>query len=676
MTRSKQQGFKAGTAKGDVGELGEAAIARSARSRTMWQALGGAGYRCVSQFKTPRAWLLAGMHAAIFAGAYYVANLLRFDFAPPPKQMVLFWATLGWVVVIQLATFALLGQFRGWWRYVTFADLTALLLASVLACCMLVVVIFFFHWSPLVPRSTLILDCMLVIGILGAVRASWRMIRETFRPMVNGKDCRWALLVGTDLSSGILAHQVQSLWRLPYRIRGFLTTNGSTPDTHLGQIPILGRLEEVEEIALSYRIHDVLVVAGTLPGQRLRSLMEACDRSGLELKIIRSMEDRLEGDNHIPVRDIEINDLLGREPVQLDMENIGQLLEGRRVMVTGAGGSIGSEICRQIIAFHPESLVLLGRGENRIFAIDRELRGLRTATSLYPCIADVTNRERMQQVFRNYRPEVVFHAAAHKHVPLMEDNVGEAIRNNVLGTKCVADLADSHGTSTFVLISTDKAVRPTSVMGATKQIAERYVHTLSQQSATRFMVVRFGNVLGSAGSVVPIFKEQIRGGGPITITDPRMVRFFMTIPEASQLVLQAAAMGAGGEIFVLEMGEPVRIVDLARDMVRLSGLPEQAIEIVFTGIRPGEKLYEELYFEEEQTLETAHPKLRAARHRDYSLGEVRRSIAQLEHLVNEPDELLRGCLRDTVPEFHSPIDDTVKKAALLCLANHEVKASA
>ena len=246
----------------------------------------------------------------------------------------------------------------------------------------------------------------------------------------------------------------------------------------------------------------------------------------------------------------------------------------------------------------------------------------------------------------------------------------------MLGTKCVADLADRHGVSNFVLISTDKAVRPTSVMGATKQIAERYVHTLSQQSATRFMVVRFGNVLGSAGSVVPIFKEQIRAGGPITITDQRMVRFFMTIPEASQLVLQAAAMGAGGEIFVLEMGEPVRIVDLARDMVRLSGLPQHAIEIVFTGIRPGEKLYEELYFEEEQTLETAHPKLRAARHRDYSLGEVRRSIAQLEHLVNEPDELLRGCLRDIVPEFRSSIDETVKKAALLCLANHEVKASA
>ena len=252
---------------------------------------------------------------------------------------------------------------------------------------------------------------------------------------------------------------------------------------------------------------------------------------------------------------------------------------------------------------------------------------------LYPCIGDVTNRERMDQIFRTHRPEVVFHAAAHKHVPLMEANVGEAIRNNVLGTKCVADLADRYGVLSFVLISTDKAVHPTSVMGATKQIAERYVHTLSQESATRFTVVRFGNVLGSAGSVVPIFQEQVRRGGPITVTDPRMTRFFMTIPEASQLVLQAATMGAGGEIFVLEMGEPVRIVDLARDLIRLSGLPEHAIEITFTGVRPGEKLYEELYFDDEQTLPTSHPKLRAAYHRPYSLAEVRRAIAQLERLL-------------------------------------------
>jgi FlaA1/EpsC-like NDP-sugar epimerase len=388
----------------------------------------------------------------------------------------------------------------------------------------------------------------------------------------------------------------------------------------------------------------------------LRSLMEACEEGGLSLRIIRSLEDRLQGDSRVPLRDIEINDLLGRDAVTLDTENIGKLLEGRRVMVTGAGGSIGSEICRQIVKFNPESLTLVGRGENRIFAIERELLALQTGITLYPCIADVTNRQRMEQVFAERRPEVVFHAAAHKHVPLMEANVGEAIRNNVFGTRCIASLSDEYGVASFVMVSTDKAVRPTSVMGATKQIAERFVHTLSQESSTRFTVVRFGNVLGSAGSVVPIFQEQIRHGGPITVTDPRMERFFMTIPEASQLVLQAATMGAGGEIFVLEMGEPVKIVDLARDLIRLSGLPEHAIEISFSGIRPGEKLYEELYFDDEQTLPTSHPKLRAAYHRPYSLAEVRQTVGELERLLNEPNDSLRRKLREIIPEFGPPSD--------------------
>jgi FlaA1/EpsC-like NDP-sugar epimerase len=281
----------------------------------------------------------------------------------------------------------------------------------------------------------------------------------------------------------------------------------------------------------------------------------------------------------------------------------------------------------------------------------------------------------MEQIFQEHRPEVVFHAAAHKHVPLMEANVGEAVRNNVLGTKCLADLADQYGVVSFVMVSTDKAVRPTSVMGVTKQIAERYVHTLSQESTTRFTVVRFGNVLGSAGSVVPIFQQQIRNGGPITVTDPRMTRYFMTIPEASQLVLQAATMGAGGEIYVLEMGEPVKIVDLARDLIRLSGLPEHAIEITFTGIRRGEKLYEELYFEDEQTLPTTHPKVRAAWHRPYSLGEVRHVIGQLERSLDEPEASLRRRLHEIVPEFtgHSAVAET---PVSLRVEGHGVKASA
>lgn len=632
--------------------------------------------RVGQQLASPRAWSLGFAHAAVFCAAYWLAFLLRFDFFLPPRALDAFLSSIGWVVGLQLVLFYLLGQFQGWWRYVTFADFVALLRAATLSFLVLAIGNFFFHFPVLLPRSVILLDTLLIVALLGAFRASWRLFQEVLQPFLSDKECRWALMVGTDLSNGILAHQIQSHTGLPYRIRGFLAIDDGPTGAQLGQIPILGTLKEIQQVALGYRASDILVVAGTLPGHKLRHLMEVCATADLNLKIIRPIEDRLAGDDRVPIRDIEINDLLGRDPITLDTQNIGKLLQGRRVMVTGAGGSIGSEICRQIAAFHPESLILVGRGENRIFAIEMELRGKVGSTTLYPCIADVTNRERMEQIFKTHRPEVVFHAAAHKHVPLMEANVGEAIRNNVFGTKCVADLADRYGAQSFVLISTDKAVHPTSIMGATKQIAERYVHTLSQESTTRFTVVRFGNVLGSAGSVVPIFQEQIRSGGPITVTDPRMTRFFMTIPEASQLVLQAATMAAGGEIFVLEMGEPVKIVDLARDLIRLSGLPEHAIEITFTGVRPGEKLYEELYFDDEQTLPTSHPKLRAAYHRPYHLAEVRHAIAQLERMVNDPDDVLRRKLREIVPEFNSWYAGDDKGPLPLCLENHEVKATA
>jgi FlaA1/EpsC-like NDP-sugar epimerase len=305
----------------------------------------------------------------------------------------------------------------------------------------------------------------------------------------------------------------------------------------------------------------------------------------------------------------------------------------------------------------------VGRGENRIFKVERKLRAVNSSAALQPCIADITDEARVRQLFTQFHPEVVFHAAAHKHVPLMEMNVGEAIRNNVGGTRVMAEMADEFGVRNFVFISTDKAVHPSSIMGVSKQIAERFVHAMSQTSSTCFTVVRFGNVLGSDGSVVPIFQDQIRRGGPITVTDPRMTRFFMTIPEASQLVLQAAAMGRGGEIFVLEMGEPVRIVDLARDLVRLSGLPEDSIEICFTGIRPGEKLYEELYFDDEETLPTAHPKLRAAYHRPYTLAEVRQTIAQLQALIHAPEEELRRKLCEIVEEYASQVRNAAATVA-------------
>jgi FlaA1/EpsC-like NDP-sugar epimerase len=598
---------------------------------------------------------LAVGHAALFAGVYWLAFCLRFDFAVPRHALEVFWLSLPWLLTLKCLVFFVSNQFHGWWRFVTFADLVALLRAVLVALVAVAAIDYFLVPSYQIPRSVLILDSLLGLLVLGALRASWRLLREHFHPMLQKKGSG-ALMVGVDHSSAILAYQIQSHLDLGYRIRGFVTTHrdAARPGSRLGQIPVLGPVEDIREIATAADAKDVLVMAGTLSGPQLRLLMDVCRQSQLNLKIIRSAADQLNANARVPIRDIEISDLLRRDPVELDAASIGQMLEGRRVMVTGAGGSIGSEICRQILRFNPRMLILVGRGENRIFAVENELRRTFPAAILRACIGDVTNQDRMRGIFEEYRPEVVFHAAAHKHVPLMEHNVNEAIRNNVFGTKCVADLSDEMGVEGFVAISTDKVVNPTSVMGVSKQLAERYVHALSQGSSTRFMVVRFGNVLGSNGSVVPIFQEQIRNGGPITVTDPRMTRFFMTIPEASQLVLQAAAMGRGGEIFVLEMGEPVKIVDLARDLIRLSGLPEHAVEITFTGIRPGEKLYEELYFDDEQTLPTSHRKVRAAYHRPFLMDEAKAMIDQLSERLNASDESLREKLHELVPEYTPP----------------------
>ncbi len=351
------------------------------------------------------------------------------------------------------------------------------------------------------------------------------------------------------------------------------------------------------------------------------------------------------------IREVEVDDLLKREPIRLDMERIKRQITGRRVMVTGAGGSIGSEICRRLASCEPAELILLGRGENRIFFLERELRALGASPKLTPIIADVSNKERIDGIFDATKPEIVFHTAAHKHIALMEANVPEAIRNNIYGTKVVADASDRCGAEKFVMVSTDKAVNPTNVMGCSKQMAERYVNALAERSKTKFIVTRFGNVLGSNGSVAPIFTEQIRRGGPITVTDFRMTRYFMTISEAAQLVLEAGAMGKGGEIFVLDMGEPVKIETLARDLIRLSGLPENAIEIREIGLRPGEKLYEELYFETETRIETEQKKIFAANHRQFNLDEIQAQLDELLSMLDAPQDKIRERLAEFVPEY-------------------------
>lgn len=600
-----------------------------------------------------RIWLLGISHAVIFTAAYWVAFGLRFDFAIPWEFQRKLVATLPLLLTTKLVVFYALGHFHGWWRYVTFSDLVALLKATVISLLMMVL---FNHYllEGMIPRVVVFLDAVITLLLLGSLRASWRLYREQLA--FRWRDHRIALMMGADDRSVLTACQIQSHPELPFRIVGLLDHDESRCGSRMGGIPIVGSPQRLGELAATYRVTDVLTIADALTGRQLRQLMEDCDAANLTLKMVPSYLNHLNGDGPVPIRDVDIEDLLRREPVQLDQALISRELCGRTALVTGAGGSIGSEICRQLVQFGPRRLILVDHGENALFLIHHELtRGL-APVEIIPVVADILDEERMRQVFNQHRPEFVVHAAAHKHVGLMESNIAACARNNVLGTKVVADQAHAIGARKFVLISTDKAVNPTSVMGATKQIAERYINAIAQESTTAFIVVRFGNVLGSNGSVVPLFKEQIRRGGPITVTDERMTRFFMTIPEASQLVLQAAAMGRGGEIFVLEMGEQLSISDLARDLIRLSGLPSDAIEIRYVGIRPGEKLYEELYFSDEQSLSTPHSKVRAAYHRPYRVAEVLEAIRSLEPLVSGPDAVVRSQLQKIVPEFKTPQD--------------------
>ena len=411
-------------------------------------------------------------------------------------------------------------------------------------------------------------------------------------------------------------------------------------------------MKDLSELMEALHAETLFVVSGALPAKEMRELLDVATDSHFEIKILPRLQEQLKGMDKIPIREVSYDDLLRREPADLDLNAIGEIIAHRSVMVTGAGGSIGSELCRQLVKFQPRELILLGRGENRIYEIERELKGLGLKVDLVPKIVNITDKERLAEVFRNHYPSIVFHAAAHKHVPLVEQNVGESIINNVLGTKNIADLADEYGVGRFVMVSTDKAVNPTSVMGCTKHMAERYCQTLDATSKTSFISTRFGNVLGSAGSVVPLFQKQIQAGGPITITDRRMTRYFMTIPEASQLVVQAATMGLGGEIFVLEMGEPVKIMDLANDLIRLAGHPSGSIDIVESGIRPGEKLFEELYYKNEKSIPTSHEKILSSKSRTYAIEEVNTQVKQLVAAAFETDEQVKGLLKTFIKEFH------------------------
>lgn len=604
------------------------------------------------------------LDVAMLSITYWAAWLFRFEFDIPSTWLRVLLGTWPYVVLLQYLGLAVFRVPALSWRYLGIGDVIRVLFAMSASTAVLIGVRIV---QPLVedavgvvgiPLGVLSIHFVLgFVGIVGirATRRVYGEARDRARK-VTGDEKDRVLLIGAGQAGVLVAREIAHRPDLGLHPIGFLDDDPVKQGMTIGGLSVLGTTNNVQEIAHRKHVTRVLITIANAPGEQIRRITERCRDAQLETKIIPGIYE-IVGDklNLSRIREVAIEDLLGRAPVQLDEEVVGASIRSRVVVVTGAGGSIGSELCRQVCRYGPARLVLIERYENALFEVHRELTSAFPQVPIDPRVGDICDATRMEQLFAESKPELVFHAAAHKHVPMMEWNPGEAVKNNVGGTRILADLSDRFGVQRFVLISTDKAVNPTSVMGATKRIAEIYLHALSRRSSTRFVAVRFGNVLGSAGSVIPIFRQQIAAGGPLTVTHPEMRRYFMTIPEASQLVLQAGAMGEGGEIFILDMGEPVKIVDLARDLITLSGLrPDEDIEIRFSGVRPGEKLFEELSTSAEQAEKTRHPKVFIGRIPTHSVDAVREGVdGLLELTASAAPEMLRAAISKIVPEYET-----------------------
>jgi FlaA1/EpsC-like NDP-sugar epimerase len=589
----------------------------------------------------------------LIAAANVIAFALRFEGNIPPDYARLLLQGLPIVLAIYGSGLVVFGIQRGLWRYVGLHDLGRILWASVVCSAVLYGVVHGLLGWTAYPRSVVILTGVLSGLFLAGIRLMVRWFREWLH--IVSPTARRVLVIGAGNAGELLIRDMLSDGGSHYRPVGLVDDDPIKRKMKIHGVPVVGTVADISGLACSLVAHEIIVAmpsASTSVKQRILAASEGCK---VPIKTLPSVKQLLANPQALrQVRPMSLEDLLQREPVQLDRQELHPLLEGKRVLVTGAGGSIGSELCRQIARYHPATLILFERYENGLFALDLELRAQFPKITIVPAIGDVTVSDRVTEVLQQTDPELVFHAAAHKHVPLMELNPKEAVRNNVFGTKTMAEASLASGVDRFVLISTDKAVNPTSVMGATKRVAEDLLQSVSHRGRTKFTVVRFGNVLGSNGSVVPLFAEQIRKGGPVTVTHPEIKRFFMTIPEAVQLVLQASLLGQGGEVFVLDMGEQVKVVDLARNMIVLSGLvPNQDIQIEYSGLRPGEKLYEELFEETEQVEPTAHAKIRRAINAAAVQSDrLDCAIANLEAAVShgDDDELIRR-LNDAVPTY-------------------------
>ncbi|MBA7477676.1 UDP-N-acetyl-alpha-D-glucosamine C6 dehydratase [subsurface metagenome] len=631
------------------------------------------------EFSTPPAGLLTFRkpliilaHIVVFAVSLMLSFLLRndMDFTPNDVPLAESWIVqqyprlLLFLIIIKLVVFGLFKQYRGWWRYVGISDLTGILRASLVS-----TITIFVLWFAVVlqidavrgylqdiadiAQSVFWLDLAGTFLLLAGLRMVIRLYYEEFRTVEAGRLKRF-LIVGAGNAGEALLREIHRMPVAQYDVIGFIDDDPSRQGIDIHGIPILGTVEQLPKICKDRNIEEIAIAMPEAGHKERRRVVQVCSGTKIRFQTVPSITDIASGKLSVSqIRNVDINDLLGREAVELDLHLIEDFVKDKTILVTGAGGSIGSEMCRQVCNFNPKLLLLIEQAENPLYYIERELHKKFPRVSIKTVICNITDKIRVDEIFEKYKPQVVIHAAAHKHVPLMELNPGEAIKNNIVGTQTVADAADNYGAANVVMISTDKAVNPTSIMGSSKRIAEMYIQDLNRTSKTHFVTVRFGNVLDSDGSVVPIFKKQIAEGGPVTVTHPRMKRYFMTIPEASQLVLQATSMGKGGEIFVLDMGEPVKIVDLARELITLSGFkPGEDIEIAFTNPRPGEKLFEELSLEGEDMQRTRHPKISIWKNIPMDRDKLRTGISELVTIAQTQNHSkIIQKIKELVPEY-------------------------
>lgn len=607
--------------------------------------------------------ILAVLHDAVAAVlAWNLAYLLRFNFDLPPNFAAELQQTLYWVVPLELVIFWRFNLYRGIWRYASTADLRRIFLAVVLSAAAIPLMFLMLRLDLVIPRSVMIINPLLLILMMGGSRFVYRLWKE--QGLYGGFKLHGepVLVLGAGDAAASLAKDLtkSSDWRLV----GFLDDDTDKHGRMLNDVHVLGKLDSLSEWADRLGVKQVIIAMPSSSHQQRKRAIQLCNAAQVKALTVPSFDDLISGKVAVSqLRAVELDDLLGRDPVVLDDAGLHRLLTGKAVMVTGAGGSIGSEMCRQIARFSPAKVVLFESCEFAMYTIEQELKQTFPELNIICLIGDVRDAARVDEVIQHHRPSVLFHAAAYKHVPMMEqNNAWQAIRNNVLGTWTVARAAQQHGVDKFVMVSTDKAINPTNVMGASKRLAEMVCQALQPSGAMRFVMVRFGNVLGSTGSVIPTFRAQIARGGPITVTHPEITRYFMSIPEAAQLVLQAGLMGQGGEIFVLEMGEPVKIVDLAKDLIRLSGFTEDEIKIEFTGLRPGEKLYEELLADSEHTLPTPHPKLRIAQARQADAVWLAQLLKWASASVMD-DDSVRAALSYWVPEYQPTPHASIREAS-------------